>query len=237
MKRKRDPFKQGFSFDFSSMSFGNDWEDKEEIPRLSYIPAEFRHAEDMAEEIDWTKDYISILAGTFVFGDLLEAIVYKHSLLPDKMYITTLGMNQENVDSLVNIVGYLGCKELNLIVSHYFAGVERHKLLPYMQKEFEGYNINIAVLQSHCKICIIRSNRGDGAIVGSANLSSSNNVEQMIIMHDPKTIDYLQGRLDVIMDKFTIYRGLDGELDMSKNKDNTAINAYKAITERRKPHG
>ena len=73
------------------------------------------------------------------------------------MYITTLGMNQENIDSIVNMVQYLYCEELNLIVSHYFAGVERHNLMAVMEEEFKGLNINIAVLQSHAKMCVIRS--------------------------------------------------------------------------------
>ena len=33
---------------------------------------------------------------------------------------------------IVNIVGYLGCEHLNLIVSNYFVAMERAKLVPYM---------------------------------------------------------------------------------------------------------
>lgn len=234
-KRKKRTLKDGLDlrFDFSSLTFENQEEDRQEertIPRLSYTPVDYKYAEDMAKRIDWQQDYIALLAGTFVFGDFLEALLYRKVLLPERMYVTTLGMNAENVDSLVNLVKYLYCKELNLIVSHYFAGVERHNLMPYMEKEFAGLPINIGVLQSHAKICTIRSGKGDGVIVGSANLSSSNNVEQVMILHDPATIDYLEGQLAGIMDRFTVYRGLDkGKINWDNNKDNVGLKAYEAL--------
>lgn len=233
MARKKN--NNSFSFDFSALSFGGKdpgRENEREIPRLTYEPACFRNAQDMAQRISWESDYISFLAGTFVFGDFLEALLHEKRLSPDVMYITTLGMNKENIDSLVNLVKYLGCEKLNLIISHYFAGVERHKLIPYMEHEFSGLDIDMAVIQSHAKICLIRSVHGDGAIVGSANLSSSNNIEQMIILHDPSAIDYLQKQLDTIMDRFTVYRGLEQKpVDWSKNKGNVGLKAFEAMTE------
>lgn len=222
-------------FDFSSLSFDGEEEQQEEqaqqIPRLSLAPVSFDNAEEFAEQMDFSKDYFCFLAGSFIFGDFLEALCFRKELNPSVMYVTTLGMSAENADSLVNLTEYLGCEKINLIVSHYFAGVERHNLIPYMRDEFAGQPIDIAVLQSHCKCALIRSAKGDVAITGSANLSSSNNVEQFIITHDPALIDFLQGRLDFIMEHFTIYRGAEEtpRVDWKKNRKNTGKFAWYAI--------
>lgn len=203
------------NFDFSSLDFTDQKEEQaREVPRLTLEPACFENAEIMAESLDYSKDYMCFVSGTFIFGDFIEALVYHKQLAPREIYITTLGMSQNNVDSIVNLVDYLGTQHVDLIVSHYFAGVERHELIPYMQQEFKNKPVDVAVLKSHCKICLIRSDKGDIAITGSANLSSSANVEQFVIAHDKGLIDFLENKLQEIMNRFTVIRGLDGaEMD------------------------
>lgn len=220
-----------FSFDFSALTFGRPAEDddQEEIPKLSTEPAAFENAEAMVDEIDYKKDYFCFVPGNFIFGDFLEALVYKKRLAPSEAYITTLGMSQDNIDSIVNLVDYLGCKKVNLVVSHYFAGVERNRLIPYMHQEFSGKPIDVAVLQSHCKIALIFSDKGNVLISGSANLSSSNNVEQFTIMHDQKTIEYVKKRLDNIMQQFTVFYGVEQKTNSEKDMKNTGKNAYNAL--------
>lgn len=222
----------GISFDFSSLTFGQSAEeDRDEIPKLSTEPVAFENAERMAESMDYSRDYFAFVPGNFVFGDFLEALCYKKRLAPDEVYITTLGMSQDNIDSIVNLTDYLGCKKVNLIVSHYFAGVERHKLIPYMRQEFAGKPIDVAVLQSHCKIALIFSQRGNILISGSANLSSSNNVEQFVIMHDEKAINYVKKRLDNIMRRFTVYSGIGNKVNAVNQKSNTGKRAFETLME------
>lgn len=237
MTAKRD----GLAVDFSSMRvdfpqqidfFGQPEradEDFVKLLSLNTAPVAFENAQLMADRIDYSKDYFSIVSGSFIFGDFLEALIFKKSLAPSKLYITTLGMGSDNVDSIVNIAEYLGCQEVNLIVSHYFAAVERHKLIPYMVKEFRGLNVNLAVLATHCKISLIYSEQGDVMISGSANLSSSDNVEQFFMVHDPAAIEYARQKLDGIMQRFTVYRGLTGELDWPANKNNRSSKAFSAF--------
>lgn len=229
MKRKKNN-NTGISFDFSALTFTNPTDDREEIPKLSTEPAAFENAEQMANSIDYDKDYFAFVPGNFVFGDFLEALCYKKRLAPNEMYITTLGMSQDNIDSIVNLTDYLGCKKVNLIVSHYFAGVERNKLMPYMRREFAGKPVDVAVLQSHCKIALIFSEKGNILISGSANLSSSNNVEQFIILHDGKTIEYVRKRLDNIMRRFTVYVGLESKTLTLEGSANTGRQAYQILT-------
>ena len=81
------------------------------------------------------------------------------------------------------------------------------------------------------KMCIIRSELGDAASIGSANLSSSNNVEQFTITHNPETIDFCESRIQNIMDRFTVIKGMDNpKMNWKANKGNTGRKAYHAIT-------
>ena len=68
-------------------------------------------------------------------------------------------------------------------------------------------------------------------ITGSANLPSCGGVEQFVIMHDPNAIDYIQARMDNIMDRFTVYSGVDGK--EYKVKGNVAKDAYIAMMKER----
>lgn len=220
-----------FSFDFSSLDFDKKSEEQmQEVPRLNTEPVMFENAKQMAIKTDWSKDYFCFVAGSFIFGDYIEALLYAKRLKPSVVYITTLGLGKQNVDSIVNMVDYLKAEKVNIIVSHYFSGVERHNLIPYMEQEFKFKPVDVAVLQSHCKIALIKSDKGDCLITGSANLSSSNNVEQFIITHNQQAIDFIQKRLDNIMEKFTVIEGLKGaQMHWAKNKGNTGVNAYNAL--------
>lgn len=220
-----------FSFDFSSLKFAgqNAEDDREEIPKLSTEPAAFGNAENMVKSMDYTKDYFCLVPGNFIFGDFIEALCYRKQLKPTVIYMTTLGMSRENVDSIVNLVDYLGCKKVNLIVSNYFNGVERHGIMPYIRQEFAGKPVDVAVLQSHCKIVLIRSNKGNVLLSGSANLSSSNNVEQFVVMHDETALNYVQKRLDTIMSKFTVFHGMENRAIPVKGNKNTGKYAFEEM--------
>lgn len=229
---KRKPKTAGdFTFNFSSLTFGQGAPEEKEIPRLSTEPAAFENAESMADRINYGKDYFAFVSGKFIFGDFIEALCYKKRLAPSAVYLTTLGMSAENVDSIVNLVDYLGCRRVNLLVSHYFAQVEKNRLVPYMKREFTSKPVDVAVLQSHCKIALIFSEKGDVLISGSANISSSNNVEQFIIMHDAETIRFVRERLDGIMEKFTLFSGQEGRTKSIDWKGSTGGRAYRELME------
>lgn len=236
MKKKNMDF-SSLEFDFDGL-FEPDKKEKSkdvekefiQAARLNFEPVSFENAAVAADCIDVRKNYFALVSGKFVFGDFLEALLYKKRLEPKKMYITTLGMGQENIDSLVNLT-VLGAQEVNLIVSNYFVAMERRKLVPYMVREFEGHNINVAVLASHCKMCLIECEQGNIIISGSANLSSSNNVEQFQFFHDDKLFRSIKNRLNKIMTDFTVIVGKTGKTIFENNKNNTGRNAFNAVKE------
>lgn len=116
-------------------------------------------------------------------------------------------------------------------MSNYFVAMERAKLVPYMISQFTGQHINVAVLASHCKICLIESDNGNLIIMGSANLSSSNNVEQIMMFHDDKLFRKIKTLLNGIMKKFCILRGYSGKTIFENNTNNTGKKAFEAVEE------
>lgn len=234
MAKKKNP-----AFDFSSLNFNLDLDldlnlgqsESEFVKsaKLSFEPVAFDNAQRMAEEIDLTQDYFAFVSGKFIFGDFIEALCYVHGLHPEAVYLTTLGMGKNNVDSIVNLVDYLGAGKVNLIVSNYFISVERRKLVPYMVQEFSGRPIDVAVLASHCKICLVECEAGKIIIAGSANLSSSNNVEQFHVFHDDALFDWLRGRLDDVMERFTVIKGSTSETIFENNKCNLSKQAFQIL--------
>ena len=246
MKKSKNIFDltgNGYGFDFSSFDFdlgfgsndsdGNDADLLErEFIKAAKIPRKpvlFDNAVDMVNAIDIQEDYFCLVSGSFIFGDFIEALCYARELKPKAIYLTTLGMSYDNADSIVNLVDYLGCEKVNLIVSNYFTAVERHRLVPYMIQEFSGKPISVAVLASHCKICLIECDAENIVIEGSANLSSSCNVEQFSIIHDDKLFSWIKNILDSILNKHTIIDGFSGKTLFENNKDNTGRKAFEHI--------
>lgn len=226
-------------FDFSSLSFDfdlfgdSDDEDKEtreliKTAKLSFRPVVFENALDMAKEIDLTQDYFALVSGAFVFGDLLEALCWKKALRPKKLYVTTLGLSPDNVDSLVNMTDYLFVPEINLIISSYYASVERNKNIPYMIDQFSGRNINVAVCANHAKLALWECEEQSFLMFGSANLASSANLEVFAMTHDPETVGFTKRLLSGIMKKWTVIRGSTSETIFENNKGNRNKDLIKA---------
>lgn len=133
------------------------------------------------------------------------------------------------MDSIVNLVDYLHVGKVNLIVSNYFVSVERRNTIPYMIAEFAGKPIDVGVLASHCKITLIDCDAGKIIIAGSANLSSSNNVEQFQIFHDDRIFNWLKSRLDDVMERFTVIKGEISETIFENNKQNLSKQAFQIL--------
>ena len=127
--------------------------------------------------------YFVILNGSFIFGDFIEALITEKNYHVKSMTISTLNLNQNNVDSLVNLVDGGFVDDLNLIVSDYFFSHERNSLIKYMYQELDKDNkFQLAVCGTHCKTCIFETHNGGFIVIhGSANLRTSANLEQIMI--------------------------------------------------------
>ena len=128
----------------------------------------------------------AFIAGSFIFGDFIEAFMTTHNVGTKKMTISTLSMSEENVDSLRTLMekGYV--EELNLIISVYFWGHERHAMLPYIYEQLD--------IDNRFQLAIV--------IHGSANLRSSGSIEQFTIEENPKLHDFYEEQFSKILDKY-----------------------------------
>lgn len=102
--------------------------------------------------IDRLQRIDAFISGNFIFGDFIEAFLCTHNCRAKEMTISTLSLNQNNVDSLEELIknNYIG--KLNLVVSTYFWGNERHVLIPYIYKHLDiDDKFQLAVADIHTK--------------------------------------------------------------------------------------
>lgn len=146
----------------------------------------------------------AIVAGNFIFGDFLEAYIVEHNIRIRKMTISTLSMSQENVDSLANLLNGGYVDQLNLIISHYFFSHERQALIPYIYQNLDINNqFQLAVSGTHAKTVIFDTLGGKKIVIhGSANLRSSNNLEQFTIEDNPELFDFYDDYQDRIIERY-----------------------------------
>jgi hypothetical protein len=120
------------------------------------------------------------------------------------MTITTLSLSQDNVDSLHNLLAGGFVDELNLIVSVYFFGHERHSLIPYIYEKLDIDNkFQFAVASIHTKTVNFETSGGRKIVIhGSANLRSSANIEQFTIEENEGLYEFYQSHFSSILDRY-----------------------------------
>lgn len=146
----------------------------------------------------------AFIAGSFIFGDFIEAFMTMNHAITSKMTISTLSMSQENVDSLHNLMEAGFIKELNLIISVYFWAHERNGLLPYIYEQLDMDNrFQLAVAGIHTKTCHFETLGGKKICIhGSANLRSSGSIEELIVEENPGLYDFFDEQMGKIVEKY-----------------------------------
>lgn len=172
----------------------------------------YAYAEELVKDIEIEKGsrYFFIVNGSFIFGDIFEALIIKNNWHVKKMTISTLSMSENNIDSLGNLLhgGYVD--ELNIIISDYFFSHERTNLIEYMYEELDIPTaakpdgcFQLAVAGTHCKTVIIETHCGLKIVChGSANLRSSGNIEQLQIEENESLFDFNDEYQNNIIDKY-----------------------------------
>jgi hypothetical protein len=177
-----------FDFDVADFSFEAEAAVDTRIikpPRQKDKVGLWKNAVATATKIDLSPgfSYFGVIDGSFIFGDLIEALLVGKMLRAERLDIQTLSMSQDNVDSLQTLLikGYIG--ELNLIVSDYFFSNERQMLIPYIYDNLDLDNrFQLAVAGTHMKTVTANLSNGTHLVIdGSANLRSSANIEQIRI--------------------------------------------------------
>lgn len=178
----------------------------------------FENAQQFAEQIDLsgeTRTYAWI-DGSFVFGDIVEALVTQRNVGVKNLYIASLSFSQENVDSLKNVMILMGdaLERIVLVMSGYQYSHEKYGLVPYMYQELDDpkNRVQIAFGGWHTKIITLETPLGNTLTIhGSANLRSSNSIEQIMVeVNNRELHEFNAGIMDEIAQQFgTINHSVD----------------------------
>jgi hypothetical protein len=167
----------------------------------------YRNAEEMVNDMDFegeNKRYFAFIDGSFFFGDFIEAFIVKNNVHVKKMTISTLSMNQNNIDSLHNLLKGNFIDELNLIVSDYFYSHEKKQLIPYIYEKLDIDNkFQFSSAGTHCKLCCFETINGRKFVIhGSANLRSSANIEQIMFEENEDLYNFTDEIQSNIVEKY-----------------------------------
>lgn len=136
----------------------------------------YDNAEKLARDIEITTGarYDVVVNGSFIFGDFLEAFIVRNNAKCRRFTISTLSLNQNNVDSLHNLITHGYVDELNLIVSAYFYNMEIRALIPYIYRQLDIDNrLQLAVANVHTKTAQFETLGGKKIIAHGSTIQSS----------------------------------------------------------------
>ena len=208
---------EDFDFDVEIIDDDNIHDEILAMPKiLKPKCVKYKNAQKFAREIDLDRATYALVTGRFVFGDFIEALVEAKSLKCSEIWLSTLGMGQNNIDSIGNIMYDYDVEKLNLIISNYFVSKEHRDLMPYLMQELSGLNVDVAIAGIHAKIELRKAEERNIVVSGSANLSSSNNVEQFMIIDDKELYDFNKDLFVKIMENYKIWDGISGKNRLTK---------------------
>ena len=168
----------------------------------------YESAEKFAQQIDLRENARTFawVSGNFIFGDIIEALVATRDMFPKNIYICSLSISQENIDSLKNVM--ISCPELEkltIVLSGYFYSHEKYGLVPYMYQELDDdtNKVQIAFGGYHAKVIAIETAYGNTLTIhGSANLRSSNSIEQVMVERGRDIYEFNAAIIEEIASKF-----------------------------------
>lgn len=198
-------------FDIGDFTLIDDEEDARYLhPKMSrsavYTSIDYSNAKLMADRVSLEPNTRTtvIVPGSFIFGDLLEAFVLHRGLDVREMYISTLSINEENADSLKNILLFSNLERLNILLSGYFYSNYKSTIVPYMYQELDvEERFQCAFCNTHMKIALMKAADGRCFVLhGSANMRSSSSLEQFDIEESPELYDFYQAAFDGLISKY-----------------------------------
>lgn len=149
--------------------------------------------------IDDTERLHALLRGDFVLFDLIPAII-RHIGPVGHLRIATLGMSAANATGLARLLATGRVERLTLVVSHYFQQVDRTTVFAEVCAALAPHGVAPVVTRNHAKVILLPFvDRPDRLVLeGSANLRSSDNVEQLCVFNSAATHEFHAGWIDAL---------------------------------------
>jgi hypothetical protein len=130
----------------------------------------------------------AIIAGDFIFCDLVCAVVARHGA-PRRLTCATLSLSLKNVAALEKLASNHGFP-IDLLLSHYFEKTNQAIFAALLAVRDRCPLIRVRIARSHCKITLFDYPDFPLVIESSANLRSSRNLEQVSIFADRELLDF-----------------------------------------------
>lgn len=147
-----------------------------------------------------------VIPGDFVFCDLLSALADSLNS-PIELDIATLSYSNENVDTLKKMFDSGNMTRLGIVVSDYFYANERRGVYRYTLNSLPLEKTDIAVAGVHTKIHLIKTaDERYFVLEGSANLRSSQNVEQFTFCKSKPVYMFHKKWISQLIEKYSVIR-------------------------------
>lgn len=128
-----------------------------------------------------------VLRGDFVLCDLIPAIIRERGVCP-ALHIATLGLSTQNAESLAELHQSKLVGSVTLLCSLYFQQVDKTTTYREVSAILDGVG-RMIIARNHAKVICLPTDQGDTFVIeGSANLRSSDNLEQITIFNDPELL-------------------------------------------------
>jgi hypothetical protein len=121
----------------------------------------------------------AITPGHFVFAEILTQLAER--MKPQTMTIATLSLSKANVDSLAAALDAHHIGQIEFLISDYFAATNK-QIMQHMEQAAKPRRWRIGTRRTHAKIATLDTNHL--VIETSANLRSSQNIEQASVFND-----------------------------------------------------
>ena len=123
-----------------------------------------------------------VIRGDFIVGDLIDRIIRAKGPASN-VSLATLSMSEANADQLAKLIEEGLIQSLHIVVSDYFAKVNK-EIFPYCQAKLPTTRWGIG--RVHCKVFCLPCQEETYVIHGSANMRSSANTENICVENDPE---------------------------------------------------
>ena len=187
--------------DFNSDDKINDRFVKLKNAKITTDMVDYSNASELAKKIKIQRGETVFcnLNGKFVFGDFIGAFIQENNLNVEELTVISLSGGVDNFEMLEALIVQGWVKKVNLVLSEYFIRTEtaKHtKTISLLNEIVDNSNgaFKIYYTNTHAKIVLIKTskngNNGYVTMQGSANLRSSQSLEQLIIHENKELYDF-----------------------------------------------
>lgn len=118
-----------------------------------------------------------------------------------QLTVATLGFNDENVDSLLELLNAKQIRQVDFVCSHFF----RHSTTDVFERlhgELTARGHRVAAVRSHAKLLLFEMTDGRAYVIeSSANLRSCNNAEQFSLTIDRELLEFHRAWLSDLIEE------------------------------------